>query len=38
MDEFLVYEDSFENTLDNLEKVLTRCLETNLSLIDAILF
>jgi hypothetical protein len=35
MDEFSVYGDSFENALNNLEKVLIRCLETNLALNDA---
>eukprot|EP00253_Pinus_taeda_P026709 PITA_26709 len=32
MDEFTVYGDSFEEALANLEKVLIRCKETNLSL------
>ena len=32
MDDFIVYGDSFEETLKNLEKFLTRCKETNLSL------
>eukprot|EP00253_Pinus_taeda_P004662 PITA_04662 len=32
MDDFTVYGDSFEEALDNLEKVLIRCTETNLSL------
>eukprot|EP00253_Pinus_taeda_P002929 PITA_02929 len=32
MDDFIVYGDSFEEALENLEKVLIRCKETNLSL------
>jgi hypothetical protein len=32
MDEFTVYGDDFEQALNNLEKVLIRCIETNLSL------
>eukprot|EP00253_Pinus_taeda_P031239 PITA_31239 len=32
MDDFTVYGDSFEEALENLEKVLIRCKETNLSL------
>ena len=32
MDDFTVYDDSFEEALENLEKVLIRCKETNLSL------
>eukprot|EP00253_Pinus_taeda_P020317 PITA_20317 len=32
MDDFTVYGDSFEEALENLEKVLVRCKETNLSL------
>jgi len=32
MDDFTVYEDTFQEALDNLEKVLTRCQETNLAL------
>ena len=32
MDDFLVYGDSFEYALANLEKVLKRCIEANLSL------
>eukprot|EP00253_Pinus_taeda_P033620 PITA_33620 len=32
MDDFTVYCDSFEEALENLEKVLIRCKETNLSL------
>ena len=30
MDDFTVYGDSFEEALENLEKVLIRCKETNL--------
>ncbi len=32
MDDFMVYGDTFEEALNNLEKVLIRCQETNLSL------
>jgi hypothetical protein len=32
MDDFMVYGDTFEEALANLEKVLIRCKETNLSL------
>eukprot|EP00253_Pinus_taeda_P013839 PITA_13839 len=32
MDDFTVYGDSFEEALENLEKVLIKCKETNLSL------
>jgi hypothetical protein len=32
MDDFTVYGDTFQEALDNLEKVLIRCQETNLSL------
>lgn len=32
MDDFTVYGDSFNEALENLEKVLIRCKETNLSL------
>jgi hypothetical protein len=32
MDDFTVYGDDFQQALDNLEKVLIRCRETNLSL------
>jgi len=32
MDDFTVYGDSFNEALGNLEKVLIRCQETNLSL------
>jgi hypothetical protein len=32
MDEFMVYGDDFQQALDNLEKVLIWCKETNLSL------
>ncbi|RDX69952.1 Retrovirus-related Pol polyprotein from transposon opus, partial [Mucuna pruriens] len=32
MDEFTVYADSFDACLENLSKVLTRCIETNLVL------
>ena len=32
MDDFTVYGDSFEEALENLEKFLVRCKETNLSL------
>jgi hypothetical protein len=32
MDDFTVYGDDFQQALDNLEKVLIRCKETNLSL------
>eukprot|EP00253_Pinus_taeda_P028167 PITA_28167 len=32
MDDFTIYGDSFEEALENLEKVLVRCKETNLSL------
>jgi hypothetical protein len=32
MDEFIVYGDVFKQALDNLEKVLIMCKETNLSL------
>jgi hypothetical protein len=32
MDDFSVHGDSFERSLENLEKVLIRCIETNLSL------
>jgi hypothetical protein len=35
MDEFLVYGDDFEDALNNLEKVIIRCLETNIALSDA---
>ena len=31
MDDFMVYGDDFQQALDNLEKVLVRCKETNLS-------
>eukprot|EP00253_Pinus_taeda_P030101 PITA_30101 len=32
MDDFLVYDNSFDHALDNLERVLKRCIESNLSL------
>jgi hypothetical protein len=32
MDDFTVYGNTFEEALENLEKVLIRCQETNLSL------
>ena len=32
MDDFTVYGNTFEEALENLEKVLKRCKETNLSL------
>ena len=32
MDDFTIYENKFEESLQNLEKVLIRCQETNLSL------
>jgi hypothetical protein len=32
MDDFTVYGDDFQQALNNLEKVLIRCKETNLSL------
>jgi hypothetical protein len=32
MDDFTMYGDTFQEALDNLEKVLIRCQETNLSL------
>lgn len=32
MDDFSVYGDSFDHSLQNLQKVLQRCIETNLSL------
>ena len=32
MDDFTVYGDSFNKALENLEKVLIRCKETNISL------
>jgi len=32
MDDFIVYGNTFEEALENLEKVLKRCKETNLSL------
>ncbi|RDX63258.1 Retrovirus-related Pol polyprotein from transposon opus, partial [Mucuna pruriens] len=32
MDDFTVYADSFDAYLDNLSKVLTRCIDTNLVL------
>ncbi|RDX89660.1 hypothetical protein CR513_28589, partial [Mucuna pruriens] len=32
MDDFMVYADSFDACLENLSKVLTRCIETNLVL------
>jgi hypothetical protein len=32
MDDFTVYGDDFQQALDNLEKVLLKCKETNLSL------
>ena len=32
MDDFLVYESSFENCLENLETVLQRCKDKNLAL------
>jgi hypothetical protein len=32
MDNFIVYGDDFQQALENLEKVLIRCRETNLSL------
>jgi hypothetical protein len=32
MDDFTIYGDSFEEALKNIEKVLVRCQETNLSL------
>ena len=34
MDDFTVYGNTFEETLENLEKVLIRCKKTNLSLSD----
>ena len=32
MDDFSVYEETFQEELDNLEKVLIRCQETNMAL------
>jgi hypothetical protein len=32
MDDFTTYGDEFDQALDNLDKVLTRCQDTNLSL------
>lgn len=32
MDDFTVYGDTFEEAIENLEKVLIRCKEANLSL------
>ena len=32
MDDFIVYGDDYDQALANLEKVLTRCQETNLAL------
>ena len=32
MDDFTIYGNTFEEALENLEKVLKRCKETNLSL------
>ena len=32
MDDFMTYRNTFQESLDNLEKVLIRCQETNLSL------
>lgn len=32
MDDFIVYGDTFDDCLNNIEKVLKRCIETNLSL------
>jgi len=32
MDDFIVYGNTFEEALENLEKVLKRCKEENLSL------
>ena len=32
MDDFLVYGNEFDESLQNLEKVLIRCIESNLSL------
>ena len=32
MDDFSVYGNSFDNCLENLEKILERCVETNLVL------
>jgi hypothetical protein len=32
MDKFTVYGDGFQQALDNLEKVLIKCRETNISL------
>lgn len=32
MDEFIVYGDTFEKPIENLEKVLIRCKEVNISL------
>ena len=32
MDDFTVYENNYEEALDNLEKVIIRCQETNLAL------
>ena len=34
MDEFIVVGDTFEEALTNLEKVLKRCRETNITLIN----
>ena len=34
MDDFTVYGDDYDQALDNLDKVLTRCQETNLALIN----
>ncbi|RDX87923.1 hypothetical protein CR513_30535, partial [Mucuna pruriens] len=33
MDDFTVYADSFDTCLDNLAKVLTRCIDTNLGIV-----
>ena len=32
MDDFITYIDEFDQALDNIDKVLTRCQDTNLSL------
>ena len=31
MDDFSVYGNNFEDSLDNLEKILKRCIESNIS-------
>ena len=38
MDDFIVYGDSFNESLENLERLLVICKETNLSLIREFFF